>query len=147
MKQFLWVLIATVSIHAQAQRSEIFAPDGKAIKGFDPVAFFKESKAVMGVDSLVYSYKGVNWFFASRENLNAFTASPEEFTPQYGGYCAYGASQGYKASTETDTWTMLDGMLYFNYNQKVKAAWKRDPQSYIKKADQNWPVVKHTGKE
>lgn len=40
-----------------AQKSEIFAPGGKAIKGYDPVAFFKTSNPVKGNDSLSYTWK------------------------------------------------------------------------------------------
>ncbi|HEY6900870.1 MAG TPA: YHS domain-containing (seleno)protein, partial [Puia sp.] len=82
------------------------------------------------------------WCFSSPKNLEAFKASPEKYAPQYGGYCAYGTSQGHKAPTEVDTWTVLDGKLYFNYNQKVKAMWTKDQPALIKKADETWPTLK-----
>ncbi|HTI08915.1 MAG TPA: YHS domain-containing (seleno)protein, partial [Puia sp.] len=129
-------------LSVKAQTSEIFAPGGKAIKGYDPVAFFKESKPVKGADSLSYHWKGADWLFASRENLAAFSASPEKYAPQYGGYCAYGTSQGHKAPTETATWTVVNDKLYFNYNAKVKEIWVKDQEALIKVADQKWPEVR-----
>ena len=66
---------------AKAQRSEIFAPDGKAIKGYDAVAFFKESKPVQGIDSLTYLYKNAQWSFSSRENLEALKLCPNNTCP------------------------------------------------------------------
>jgi hypothetical protein len=134
------IFLATVSAHAQ--QSEVFAPGGKAIKGFDPVAFFMDAKPIMGADSLSCKWKDVNWLFSSKEHLEAFKSNPEKYAPQYGGYCAYGSSQGHKAPTQTDTWTIVGDKLYFNYNQKVKEMWMRNQDTLIKKADLLWPEFK-----
>jgi YHS domain-containing protein len=136
------VLLSVIVFATYGQRSEIFAPNGKAIKGYDPVAFFNISKAVLGSDSLAYHYKGATWIFSSRENLNLFKASPGQYAPQFGGYCAYGMADGHKAPTETDTWSIVEGKLYFNYNQKVKSSWLKDQPEFIKKANVNWPLLK-----
>lgn len=129
-------------LNVAAQRAAIFAPEGKAIKGYDPVAFFTDSKPVKGADSLSYKWENAIWLFASRANLESFKAAPEKYAPQYGGYCAYGTSEGHKAPTETDTWTIVDGKLYFNYNRKVKELWTKDTKARIEKANQQWPVIK-----
>lgn len=147
MKKIISLAVIVVAIVSQvhAQKAEVYSPDGKAIKGYDPVAFFTDSKPVMGTDSLSYSWKGARWQFANRQNLQRFKANPEKYAPQYGGYCAYGTSQGHKAPTEVDTWTILNDKLYFNYNQKVKEIWTKDKPGYIQKADKEWPEIK--GKE
>jgi YHS domain-containing protein len=144
MKRFLIIaaLAFITTVQAQAQQSEIFAPGGKAIKGYDPVAFFKESKPVKGSDKFQYKWKDATWLFSTNENLEAFKADPEKYAPQYGGYCAYGTSQGHKAPTQTDTWTVLNDKLYFNYNDKVKELWTKDQANLIKAADEKWPEVK-----
>jgi YHS domain-containing protein len=144
MKHFLIIaaLAFVTAIQVHAQQSEIFAPGGKAIKGYDPVAFFKESKPVKGSDKFQYKWKDATWFFSTSENLEAFKADPEKYAPQYGGYCAYGTSQGHKAPTQTDTWTVLNDKLYFNYNDKVKELWTKDQANLIKVADEKWPEVK-----
>ncbi|MFC0515784.1 YHS domain-containing (seleno)protein [Mucilaginibacter angelicae] len=144
MKRFLIIaaLAFVTAIQVHAQQSEIFAPGGKAIKGYDPVAFFKESKPVKGSDKFQYKWKDATWFFSTNENLEAFKADPEKYAPQYGGYCAYGTSQGHKAPTQTDTWTVLNDKLYFNYNDKLKELWTKDQANLIKIADEKWPEVK-----
>jgi YHS domain-containing protein len=144
MKRFLIIaaLAFITAVQARAQQSEIFAPGGKAIKGYDPVAFFKESKPVKGSDKFQYKWKDATWLFSTNENLEAFKADPEKYAPQYGGYCAYGTSQGHKAPTQTDTWTVLNDKLYFNYNDKVKELWTKDQANLIKVADEKWPEVK-----
>jgi YHS domain-containing protein len=130
------------AVQAQAQKSEIFVSGGKAIKGYDPVAFFKEAKPVKGADSLSYQWKQATWLFSTRENLNAFRSDPDKYAPQYGGYCAYGTSQGHKAPTQADSWTIVNDKLYFNYNKDVKVMWNKDQQNLIQVADEKWPELK-----
>jgi YHS domain-containing protein len=139
------ILAVFILLNAHAQSSQVYIADGKAIKGYDPVAFFTESKPVMGQDSLTLQWNGATWYFADRKNLESFRSAPERYAPQYGGYCAYGTAQGHKAPTEVETWSILDGKLYFNYNQKVKEAWSKDRPGMIKKADQNWVMIKDKG--
>ncbi|MBS1567182.1 MAG: YHS domain-containing protein [Bacteroidetes bacterium] len=136
------LLALFILLSAHAQKSPVYITGGKAIKGYDPVAFFTASKPMMGKDSLMLQWNGASWYFASRSNLEAFRAAPEKYAPQYGGYCAYGTAQGHKAPTETDTWSVVDGKLYFNYNQKVKTMWMKDQPALIKKADETWPMLK-----
>ena len=135
-----FVLLSVAS--AKAQKEEVFAPGGKAINGYDPVAFFKQSKPVMGSDSLSYMYKDVKWLFATQADMDAFKTSPEHYAPQYGGYCAFGTSQGHKAPTKPETWTIVNDKLYFNYSAKVKEVWVKDQQALIEKADKNWIELK-----
>ena len=145
MKRILIVAaLALISVaQAQAQKSAIYAPDGKAIKGYDPVAFFKESKPVKGLNNLSYRWQNATWFFSTKENLEAFKRSPEKYAPQYGGYCSYGTADGHKAPTQADTWTIANGKLYFTYDTNVKTKWVKDQQHFIEVADRKWPEVKY----
>jgi YHS domain-containing protein len=138
----LAVLAALSSSYLNAQESEIFIKNGVAINGYDAVAFFDQSKPVKGSPEFPYPYKNATWLFASREHLDAFIKTPEHYEPQYGGYCAYGTSQGHKAPTQADTWTITNGKLYFNYNQQVKEMWSKNEGYYISLADEKWPSVK-----
>lgn len=128
-----------------AQKSATFIQSGKAIRGYDPVAYFTESKAVKGDDKLVYKWNNADWHFSSQKNLDLFKANPEKYAPQYGGYCAYGLSNGYKAPTDADAWTIEKGKLYLNYNLDVREEWNKEKKQRIEKADKNWPEVKDKG--
>ena len=130
---------------ADAQKSEIFTQSGKAISGYDPVAYFTQGTAVIGNSTFSHTWKGAVWQFKSAENLERFRSDPEKFAPQYGGYCAYGMSNGYKAPTEKDAWAIVDGKLYLNYNRDVQKLWKEKYRQFITTADKNWPLVR--GKE
>lgn len=139
---FAATLLLFAACNNTSRHQEVFAVNGKAIRGYDAVAFFKESKPVKGYDSLAYTYKEVQWLFSSEENLEAFKASPEHFAPQYGGYCAYGTADGHKATTRPETWTIINDKLYFNYNIKVKQLWDENRTPLIEQADKQWPAVK-----
>lgn len=130
---------------AFSQKAEIFTVNGNAIRGYDVVAFFSASKPVQGNETFAYTWKNATWLFSSRENLELFKTNPEKYAPQYGGYCAYGMSNGYKAPTVIDTWKILNDKLYFNYNLKVQELWNKDQSGYIQKADINWAQVKEKG--
>jgi YHS domain-containing protein len=135
-------LVLLVLAESAAQKSEIFEKDGMAIKGYDVVAFHTEAKATKGLENFTYRWKDANWLFANQANLDMFKEDPEKYVPQYGGYCAYGTADGHKAPTETDTWTIRDKKLYFNYNKKVQEIWNKDQAGYIEKADKNWVEIK-----
>jgi YHS domain-containing protein len=124
-----------------AQEAEIFSTKAGAIRGYDPVAYFKSSKAVKGDKKFAVYYKGANWYFASEENKNEFKAKPSKFEPQYGGYCAYAVSQGYTADTDPDAFAVVDGKLYLNYDEDIAGKWQKKRDEYIKAANANWPKV------
>jgi len=127
------------------QKSETFVQSGKAIRGYDPVAYFSDGKPVKGEEKLMYNWNNAYWYFSTQQNLDLFKASPEKYAPQYGGYCAYGLSNGYKAPTDADAWTIENGKLYLNYNTEVREMWSKQKKERIEKADKNWQAVKDKG--
>lgn len=60
--------------------------NGFVIKGYDPVAYFTDSKPVIGLDEFTYEWNGVKWRFASEEHRRMFIDNPSKYAPQYGGY-------------------------------------------------------------
>ena len=144
-KSFVSFLILATSLISNAQPSAIFFTEEGAIRGYDPVAYFKSADAVKGKKEFSYNYENATWYFSSQENLEIFKANPEKYLPQYGGYCAYGTSDGdgHKAPTQPDAWTVINGKLYFNYNKKVQTLWLKDTTELIRKADVNWPKIKN----
>ena len=135
------VLTLVISL-AFAQKPEVFSQNGKAIKGYDPVAYFTDSKPVMGKDEFKTAHAGATWYFSSQKNLELFKSNPAKYMPQYGGYCAFGLAGGYKAPISPDAWSIVGDKLYLNYNKKIQEEWTADRTEMIKKADNNWPTVK-----
>ncbi|MGD9043314.1 MAG: YHS domain-containing (seleno)protein [Desulfobacterales bacterium] len=124
-------------------KSEIYKNwRGIAIKGYDPVAFHKDGKPAKGSDQYELEWKDAKWRFASAKHRDLFRADPEKYAPRYGGYCAWAVAQGYTAGVDPENaWTIVDGMLYLNYDIKIKQKWEKDIPGNIKKADANWPGV------
>ena len=112
-----------------------------AVSGYDPVAYFREGKPVMGQKTFAHKWNGATWQFASAENRDAFVAAPEKYAPAYGGYCAWAVAQGYTASGDPLVWNIVGGKLYLNYNKDVQANWAKDIPGHIVRADKNWPTV------
>jgi YHS domain-containing protein len=108
---------------------------GVAILGYDPVAYFTEGKPVKGDPKYMHEWMGAKWQFASPSHLALFRSEPEKYAPQYGGYCAYGVSQGHLVGIEPDKFKILDGKLYLNYDADVQATWLKDPAGYVRQAD------------
>lgn len=113
--------------------------NGVAIRGADPVAYFKEGKAVAGSEQYTYEWGNATWRFSSEENRDLFAENPEKYAPQYGGFCAWAVSQNELQGIDPDAWSIVDGKLYLNYNESVQNTWKRNIQYNINNADRNWP--------
>ncbi len=124
-----------------AMEPAIYANDGVAVDGSDVVAYFTEGKPVSGKSDITHDWMGATWRFATEANRSAFAADPEQYAPQYGGYCAYAVSEGYTASTTPAAWKIVDGKLYLNYSRRVQRIWERDIPTRISNADANWPTV------
>jgi YHS domain-containing protein len=125
-----------------AVSGQFFEKDGVALRGYDPVAYFKEAKAVKGSVEHTAQYQGSTFHFSSKANRDAFAADPATYAPQYGGFCAFGTAGGYKAAIDPSAFAVVDGKLYLNYNRDVQRKWSGDVPGYVRKADANWPAVR-----
>ena len=129
------------AMSAQAVEPYFSTAEG-ALRGYDAVAYFSEHKAVKGLPQFSWRWQGSEWRFASATNMTAFQADPEKYAPQFGGYCAYGVSQGYAPETDPTAYSIIDGKLYLNYNHAVSAKWRQDTAGYIAQGKKNWPGLK-----
>jgi len=137
-KQILFVVVALVTAVTYAQTSE----SKVAIKGYDPVAYFESNKAIEGKNEITTTYNNAVYSFSSEKNKALFLKNPAQYEPQYGGYCAYGMSNGYKAPIQPEAFTIVDNKLYLNYNLKVKELWLKEQSQRIEKANMNWEKLK-----
>jgi len=120
----------------------VYAPDGVAIRGTDPVAYFTEGRAVPGTAAHSLEWNGATWHFASADNRAAFAEDPGQYAPQYGGFCAWAvAEKGKLYSTQPDNWAIVDGKLYLNYNDDIEARWQADIPGFIAEGNARWPEI------
>ena len=141
MKMFLLLLLLG-SIPAFAQTKTLLNLDkGIAIKGYDPVAFFTQNQPVKGRPEFESKYHGARYLFASAEDKATFDANPAKYEPQFGGFCAYGASKGHTAPIKIEAWQIVNGRLLMQYDLGAKKDFNKDQQGNLQKADKNWPGI------
>lgn len=138
IKFFPLSLMLITGASAFSQTTNYYSKDGIAIKGYDPVAFFTLQKAVEGSNTYTAEWSGSKWMFISQASKDSFIAHPFRYAPQYGGFCAFGASENHKAPTDPNAWTVINNKLYLNYSNKVKEMWIKDTANRIKAADEYW---------
>lgn len=130
----------------QAQQVDYNTKGGYIANGYDVVSYF-EGIPQKGNKKFSTTYDAVKFKFASQENLDAFLENPEQYIPQYGGYCAYAiAEKGEKVSINPKTYEIRDGKLYLFFNawgNNTLKSWKKENVKGLQeKADQNWSKIK-----
>lgn len=126
---------------AFASAGDFYEKNGVALDGYDPAAYFLSGKAVPGDRGISAEYHGSLFYFSSIENRDKFMTAPENFVPQFGGFCAYGASRGYKAKIDPTAFSVVNGKLYLNYDAKVQSIWSKDVAGFVMQAESKWPEV------
>jgi YHS domain-containing protein len=120
---------------------------GIAIQGYDPVAFFTQNRPVKGRPEFESKYNGARYLFASAEDKSTFDANPAKYEPQFGGFCAYAASQNHTAPVKIEAFQIVNGRLLMQYDPDIRNKFNKDAQGNLQKADKNWPgLVQKEGK-
>lgn len=136
----LTFLATSLAAPVLAGQPAIYTRSGLAVGGYDPVAYFTESKPRKGAAAHSLKWHGATWRFKSTENKALFESNPEKYAPQYGGYCAYAMASGDFVSTNPKAWDIYNGKLYLNYNSIIWAVWNRDKNGYVTRADKRFPA-------
>jgi hypothetical protein len=144
MARILLLLVALLAASPALARSpEVYTGllSSTAVGGYDAVAYFTEGKPVPGRRDITFQWRGATWRFATAANRDLFAAKPEQYAPQFGGYCAWAVSEGYTAKGDPAHWKIVDGKLYLNYDASVQQRWEKDIPGHIAKGGRNWPKV------
>jgi YHS domain-containing protein len=113
-----------------------------ALSGYDPVSYFTPGRPEKGDDAFWFAYDDAIYRFKNAEHRAMFAAEPERYAPQYAGFCAAGLSKGYKEEPDPEAWAIVNGKLYVVALKERIEQFKRDPHSFIDKADANWPRLR-----
>ena len=149
MKKFLMCALAMVALPLLAQDKTLLNLDqnGLGIQGYDPVAFFTDSKPVKGKPEFQLRHKGSLYYFASKEHRDLFKADPAKYEPAFGGFCAYGVSRNKLVEIDIEAFQIVDGRLLLQYSKGVRNDFNKDTKGNLAKADGNWPrLVEKKGK-
>lgn len=135
-------ILTAVMLHASANAEEAQtggAADHVAIQGYDVVSYFTDGKPVKGSPTHEVAFDDVKWWFKNAAHKEMFTADPERYLPQYGGFCAGGMAMGVSVAANPDNWVIVDGKLYMVSGSRANLEeWKAHAAENIKVADKIW---------
>lgn len=116
------------------------ADSGLMLDGYDPVAYFTQNEAVKGDTAINLEYKGVTWRFANKVNRTSFETSPEQYIPQFGGYCANGINYAIPGGGGggPNTWRIYRGKLYVFGGQAARDHFEMDTETNLVLAHKYW---------
>jgi YHS domain-containing protein len=112
--------------------------NGVILRGYDPVAYFKQNRAVKGDPKYSSSFGGATYYFASASDKATFDKTPSKYVPQYGAFCANGMTKRKLHDSDPNVFFIYKGKLYVCESPKAGKAFYSDPDTNIKKADANW---------
>jgi enamine deaminase RidA (YjgF/YER057c/UK114 family) len=117
-----------------------------SISGYDPVAYFTDSRPVPGKPDYEYVWRKLRWRFASSDHRDLFAKEPGRYAPQYDGYCAMGAADddtAHKDTVDPEAWAIVNGRLYLAHNRYWIEKWKEQAGDKIRQADADWQRLAH----
>jgi YHS domain-containing protein len=150
MRKIAQAILILTMLSAPALAAELVNVSGAsrvALDGYDPVAFFTDSRPVNGSPFIKTTYRGADYFFASEEHKKLFTGNPEKYVPQYGGFCAFGVGLDAIFPVDINTWQIRNGKLYLNLNHDILEKFNADFEGNVAKAEKNWSgLVQKSGR-
>ena len=115
-----------------------------AIEGFDPVAYFVDTRPVRGLPDYEAAAEGAVWRFRNESNRSAFVAHPEIYGPQFGGYDPTDLARGVTYAGNPRFWMVVGQRLYLFGREDNRTAFAANPARFLKEATSQWPGLLKT---
>jgi YHS domain-containing protein len=113
--------------------------------GHDPVAYFTDKQSMRGDPNIKTTLPGRTYYFSSEENKKQFLSAPENFEPQFGGFCSSGAAYAIKLGSDPTEWEIVNDKLYIFGDILGHEAWKLNREENIHHGDETWPEARDVG--
>lgn len=135
--------VAILSVTATyALAGDFFEEKGVALNSYDALSYFTPAPdPIPGKKELGFDYKGSKFYFITNTHLLAFAADPERYAPQFGGFDAFGVSQGRKVGAHPRVFALVDGKLYMFSDVESRKNWKKDVSGNVARASEQWSEV------
>jgi len=151
MKTIFLVLIVAVGVNITSAQKAFTNKDNVANNGYDVVNYFTTNTAVRGSDEFTTTYNEAIYYFVNAENLNAFKEKPDNYLPQFDGYCSFAvAKMNKKVPVDPKTFRIDDGKLYLFYNDfwegkpfNTIIPWINSEADLEKMAHENWKTLEN----
>jgi tetratricopeptide (TPR) repeat protein len=115
--------------------------DGVAIGGLDPVSYFDSNGPLVGSEHFFAIWNGAVWFFVSAEHRDRFLKEPENYAPEFGGFCAECLAQGHKIHSVPTVWAIHGGRLHLYVNAALRNVWKENTEERLAAARIAWYMM------
>jgi hypothetical protein len=129
------------ALAATTERVVVNRYSGLAIEGFDPVAYFTDSRASQGVADFEAAEAGAVWRFRNEGNRASFIAHPEVYAPQFGGYDPIDLGRGVTCAGNPRFWLIAGQRLYLFGREENRDAFAAEPSRFLKDATARWPAL------
>ena len=143
-------LLSSLSFSALAADETNVAPGLTAagaplgLHGVDPVGVMAHKVATEGQAKHTAVHDGVAYYFSDAASMKQFSANPDKYVPQNGGFCTFGVSVGKKFDGDPQFSSIVDGKLYVFLNEDIYKMFLKDKAGTIAAAEKQWQKIKHT---
>ena len=115
-----------------------------ALKGYDPVSYFTDGKPEKGSSDFTVAFDDTVYWFKNADHKAKFAANPEQFAPQFDGYCAVQLSRGRKVEADPEAWTITNGKLYVFSGKRGVPIFQQHTAEVVAKANENVGMLHKT---
>jgi len=86
--------------------------DNVGAGGYDLVNYFNKNTAELGLSNIRTTYAGATYQFLTNQNKLEFESNPNNYLPQYGGWCSMTLAMGNATVPKYDNFKVINGKLY-----------------------------------
>ncbi len=119
-----------------------------AVGGHCPVSYVRDNKAVKGDAKHALWYANYVYHFADAEAKAMFQKDPPKYLPQFTmtfpkrqEMCALGVSREKLFPALPTAFAVIDGKLYFFWDDDAKQQFMQNPAAFLANAHANWPAL------
>ncbi|RDJ25360.1 hypothetical protein DWF00_15840 [Bosea caraganae] len=113
---------------------------GLALRGYDPVAYQAEGRAVAGRPDYELSYQGYVWRFATAANREAFRDAPEAYEPAFAGFDPLAVSEGRAVESDPGRFAIVGSRLFLFRSEASRGRFMAET-GLLASAEASWPEV------
>ncbi len=112
------------------------------LHGVDAVALATLGAVAEGDATYTVVEDGNAYYFASQESADRFSANPDQYLPQFGGFCAFAVAVGRKFDGDPMFADIVDGKLYVFVNGAVFQRYLENKEETLANAHETWPSIR-----
>ena len=119
------------------------------LQGYSPVSYLDLEIAQKGLKEFKSVHEKITYYFTSSEQKATFDKNPNNYKPQYGGFCAFGIYAGAKFRPDPNKFIVKDGKYFlflYDLNLDAQQLWlnEKNHKKLVVQANKNWTKLGKT---